>query len=106
MVADGFPIQIDKNSPIPIYFQLQRELVALIDSGVLQPGDMLPSENDFSRQFNISPMTVRQAMSELVQQGYIKRERGRGSFVAPRHLEHTLAAPAAPCSPTTGTLAR
>ena len=90
VAANGFPIQIDKKSPIPIYFQIQRELIALFDSGVLQPGDMLPSENEFSRQFGISPMTVRQAMSELVQQGYIKRERGRGTFVAPRHLEHTL----------------
>lgn len=90
MVVDNFPIQIDKNSPIPIYFQIQRELIALIDSGTLQPGDLLPSENELSRQFSISPMTVRQAMTELVQQGYIKRERGRGTFVAPRRLEHRL----------------
>jgi GntR family transcriptional regulator len=90
MVVDSLSIQIDKNSRIPIYFQLSQAMLALISSGSLKPGDALPSETDFSRHFNISPMTVRQAMSELVNQGYIRRERGRGTFVAPRHLDHPL----------------
>jgi GntR family transcriptional regulator len=90
MSVDSLAIEIDKDSPIPIYFQLERALIALIASGTLQPGDLLPSENDLSRRFHISPMTARQAMSQLAQQGYVRRERGRGTFVAPRYLEHNL----------------
>lgn len=54
------------------------------------PGDILPSENEFSRFYQISPMTVRQAMSELVNEGYIHRERGRGTFVSTRRMSHQL----------------
>lgn len=84
------PLSVDKDSPVPIYVQIYQGMMALIASGSLQPGDVIPSETDFSRHFSISPMTVRQAMTELVNQGYICRERGRGSFVAPRQLDHPL----------------
>ncbi|MBX3086545.1 MAG: GntR family transcriptional regulator [Anaerolineae bacterium] len=84
------PLAIDKDSLVPIYSQLQLGIKALIEAGSLQPGDGLPSENALSRQFSVSPMTIRQAMSELVRDGYIVRERGRGTFVAARHMEHPL----------------
>jgi GntR family transcriptional regulator len=90
MPVDNLAIRVDKDSPIPLYVQLYEGMTALIVSGSLQPGDALPSETDFSRHFSISPMTVRQAMTELVNQGYIRRERGRGTFVAPRQLDHPL----------------
>lgn len=90
MSMDSFSLQIDKDSPVPIYFQLYQGMVTLIASGSLKPGDALPSETDLSRHFKISPMTVRQAMTELVNRGFIRRERGRGTFVAARHLDHPL----------------
>lgn len=90
MSLQGLALQVDKDSPVPIYVQLYQGMTALIASGSLKPGDVLPSETDFSRHFSISPMTVRQAMTELVNQGYIRRERGRGTFVAPRQLDHPL----------------
>lgn len=90
MSLHGLPLYVDKDSPVPIYVQIYQGVMALIAAGSLQPGDVIPSETDFSRHFSISPMTVRQAMTELVNQGYICRERGRGSFVAPRQLDHPL----------------
>lgn len=90
MTLADLALHIDKDSPIPIYVQIYQGMRALIASGSLQPGDALPSETDLSRRFSISPMTVRQAMTELVNEGYIRRERGRGSFVAPRELDHPL----------------
>jgi GntR family transcriptional regulator len=84
------PITIDKSSPVPIYVQLQRGLIGLIEAGSLKHGDVLPSETDLSKRYRISPMTVRQAMTELVKHGYVRRERGRGTFVAPRPLDHPL----------------
>lgn len=84
---------IDKQSPVPIYHQLQEEFRHRILDGDLAPHDRLPSENELSEQFGISPMTVRQAMVELVNDGLVYRERGRGTFVAsrlPSNLEHQL----------------
>lgn len=83
-------IEIRKDSPVPLYFQLQTGIVTLIESGVLSPGESLPSENVLARRYNISPMTVRQAMTELVNAGYIHRQRGRGTFVSTRRMEHPL----------------
>lgn len=84
------PITIDKNSPVPIYHQLQQGLVELIESGQLEPGLCLPSENELARFYKISLMTVRQAMAVLVNDGYIYREQGRGTFVSTRRVRHNL----------------
>ena len=84
------PFEIDKSSPLPIYFQLSRGIQNLIRSGQLTPGDALPSENELSQAYHISPMTVRQGMAELVKEGYIHRERGRGTFVSLRRMQHQL----------------
>ncbi len=87
---DLLAVQLDKEIPVPLYFQLQTGIARLIDSGTLKPGECLPSENELARQYNISPMTVRQAMNELVTAGYIHRQRGRGTFVSARRMEHPL----------------
>lgn len=86
----NLPIEMDKKSPVPIYFQIKQSIEKLIESGELAPGQALPSENELSRLLHISPMTVRRAMSELVNEGYIHRERGRGTFVSTRRLQHQL----------------
>lgn len=87
---DRLAFTMDKNSPVPIYFQLKQGIEKLIESGKLTVGEPLPSENELSRAFNISPMTVRRAMAELVNEGYIYRERGRGTFVARQRMQHQL----------------
>lgn len=60
-----------------IYESLKQQLMA----GVFPKGSLLPSENDLSAQFQTSRMTVRQALTELVREGYIERQHGKGSIV-------------------------
>lgn len=84
------PFPINKNSPVPIYHQIYNGIIEQIHNGEFSPNDQLPSENELSQQYGISPMTVRQAMRELVEKGYIYRVRGRGTFIAPRFLKHDL----------------
>lgn len=90
MNTKPFPLIINRESPVPIYYQLSQGIAELIKSGELVQEERLPSENDFASLYNIVPMTVRQAMNELVSEGYIYRVRGKGTFVAHRPLEHTL----------------
>lgn len=92
-MTSSFPVELDKDSAVPLYYQLQRGIIDLIERGSLQPGQGIPSENALSRRYNISPMTVRQAMTELAARGYVRRERGRGTFIAARQLPHLLERP-------------
>lgn len=75
------PGKIDKDSPIPYYHQLKELLRHRIQAGVWPPGSQLPTEAEICRMFGVSRTTVRQALSELLHEGLIRRERGRGTFV-------------------------
>lgn len=78
-----------EDSFIPVYYRLERFLRDQILTGALRPGDAIPPESQLAQQFATSRMTVRQALSRLVFEGLIERHRGRGSFVAEPHLEHS-----------------
>jgi len=77
---------INKNSPLPIYYQIEAALKQQIENGLLQPGDLIPSEREFAEAHQISRMTVRQAISNLVNAGYLIRQKGRGTFVANKKI--------------------
>ena len=79
---------LNKNIPIPLYYQLAEQLNEQIQTGQLQPGVQLPSERELSEQFEISRMTVRQAIGYLVQQGVLVVKQGVGTFVAEPKLAH------------------
>ncbi|MEH7504488.1 GntR family transcriptional regulator [Neobacillus drentensis] len=81
---------INKNSPIPIYYQIEEYIKALIENGELRPGDALPPEREYAEKYQISRMTVRQAFTQLVNEGYLFRLQGKGTFVAERKIEQPL----------------
>jgi GntR family transcriptional regulator len=81
---------IKKNSPIPIYYQLEELIKELIEKGELKPGDAIPPEREYAEKFQISRMTVRQAFTKLVNDGYLHRIQGKGTFVAERKIEQPL----------------
>jgi GntR family transcriptional regulator len=81
---------IDKNQPIPVYYQLAQLLRQKIDAGEWNPGDLIPSERQLCAEHGISRMTVRQALTELVKEGKLLRERGRGTFVGQPKIEQHL----------------
>ena len=78
---------LDKDLAVPLYHQLQNVLKAEIESGRWRPGERLPSEQEIGERFQVSKITVRQALQELAQVGYIRREQGRGTFVAWRKFD-------------------
>ena len=82
---------LDTNSFVPLYIQLSERISALIlEKGDAAIGRLLPSETECVEKFGVSRPTVRQAMAHLLSQGLIKREKGRGTFVAPHPFEHDI----------------
>ena len=74
---------IDRSSYEPAYAQLVNILRQSMASGILRPGDQLPSEAQLCERYAVSPMTVRRAINALVDQGVVIAEQGRGTFVKP-----------------------
>jgi GntR family transcriptional regulator len=72
---------IDRNSPVPFYFQLAELLEKEITSGRWQGGTRLPSEPDLCEHYGLSRTTIRQALARLEQRGLIERRKGQGTFV-------------------------
>lgn len=73
---------VDKSTPIPLYYQLKTQFKNMIQSGILVKGDMIPAENELVESLHISRPTVRQALNELVVEGYLERCKGKGTFVS------------------------
>src|ERR1700741_330282 len=66
---------------VPLHRQLFLVLHDEIDRGVIAPGEALPTEQTLCDQFGVSRITVRRALADLAEQGYIERRQGIGSFV-------------------------
>ena len=75
---------VNQNSAIPLYRQVADNLLSRIQAGEWQENDKLPSEFMLIQEFNVSRITIRAALSELVDNGVLIRSHGRGTFVAPR----------------------
>ncbi|MDN6195618.1 MAG: GntR family transcriptional regulator [Atopostipes suicloacalis] len=75
-------MKINKESKVPLYYQLYESIARNIESGLLDENEKLPSEREICNQLGISRSTVRQAMYELEKEGYIYKEHGRGVFVS------------------------
>jgi GntR family transcriptional regulator len=73
--------EIDRNSPVPFYFQLAEQLEQEITQGRWATRERLPSEAELCSHFALSRTTVRQALARLEQEGLISREKGRGAYV-------------------------
>ena len=78
---------LSKHDPVPLYHQLKTILLDRVKSGELKANDKLPSEDEIAEQYGISKATVRQAIGELANEGVIRREQGRGTYVAEQQIE-------------------
>lgn len=72
---------LERNSSIPLWEQLDAILRDKIDKGVWKTGDMIDSENELSKEFKVSRMTVRNVLMRLVQEELLYRVPGKGTFV-------------------------
>jgi GntR family transcriptional regulator len=78
---------LDRGHHIPLYHQLKEILLHEIHSGKLKPEDRLPSEDQVAAAYGVSIITVRRTLTDLAMAGYLRRERGRGTFISRKALE-------------------
>jgi len=82
--------QLDRSSKVPLYHQLYEILRGKIIEGQWPKGAMIPPESELCSTYEVSQITARQALDNLVADGLIYRQRGRGSFVAQPTIETSL----------------
>ena len=75
-------VEIEHDSPLPLYSQLREGLLVLLKEGKFQEGDPFPTERELGQRFKVSRITVRRAIDELVREGYLIARQGKGTFVA------------------------
>ena len=71
---------IDRSNNVPVYLQLAEEIRGMITNGIIKPGDKLMSESEMTREYNVARLTVREALSVLVNEGLIEKKHGKGTF--------------------------
>lgn len=75
------PVAVTTAAGVPLHRQLFLVLHDEIERGAIAAGEPLPTEQELCEQFGVSRITVRRALSDLADQGYITRRQGVGSFV-------------------------
>lgn len=77
-------ILISNTSDLPIYRQIAEQIQSLILSGMLSPGEALPSMRELAKELRISVITTKRAYEELERDGFLETVAGKGCFVAPQ----------------------
>lgn len=74
----------------PVYIQIHNQIKKDIEAGVWAVGDRIPSERELALEFNVSRMTLRQAVQTLVEEGILERQVGAGTFVARKKVQEKM----------------
>jgi DNA-binding GntR family transcriptional regulator len=83
-------VSLDRNSPVPLYFQVAQVIEAAILDGRLQPGTRFDNEVQLAEQLGLSRPTMRRAMQYLVDKGLLVRRRGIGTLVVQPKVRRPL----------------
>jgi GntR family transcriptional regulator len=81
---------LERANPLPLYYQLKEVLRQQIRAGHLAPHTAIPSEPELVARYHVSRATVRQALTELVNEGLLYRQHGKGTFVCEPRVQQTL----------------
>jgi len=82
---------LDRDSDVPLYFQLAAALKVMLEVGTWEPGARFASERELEEEFNVSRAVIRPALDLLVGDGAIIRVKGSGAYVAPPRREVRVA---------------
>lgn len=89
MSFDIKDFKVDRNIPVPMYYQIEKFFMDKIRDGSIEAGECIPPELELMEAFGVSRATVRQAINNLVMQDVLVREKGRGTFVKKPKVQGT-----------------
>jgi GntR family transcriptional regulator len=72
---------VDRKAPLPVYFQIAADIRRRLDGGEWSAGHRIAAELELAREYEVSRMTIRQALAELVKDDLLERRRGSGTYV-------------------------
>ncbi|MCP4405745.1 MAG: GntR family transcriptional regulator [bacterium] len=81
---------INKNIPMPLYYQVSETIRQRIAQNIYLPGQPIPTEIQLQEEFTVSRETIRKAVNNLVTEGLIEKVRGKGTFVAQSKIVHRI----------------
>ena len=84
-------VHLDRSTPMPLYYQVARQMEAAIAAGELRPGERLENEVDLADRLGLSRPTMRRAIQELVNKGLLVRKRGVGTQVVAAQVHRSVA---------------
>ncbi|MGF1496724.1 MAG: GntR family transcriptional regulator [Elainellaceae cyanobacterium] len=84
MAPSSMALRKQGSARTPMHLVISEKLREQIQSGVYQPGDQLPSEHDLGELFGASRTTIRRAIANLITQGLVSTQQGKGIFVKPQ----------------------
>jgi GntR family phosphonate transport system transcriptional regulator len=73
---------LQRHAQVPVWRQIETDLTVEIRSGLIAPGEKLPSENEFSQRYGVNRHTVRVALAKLARDGLVTAVQGKGVFVS------------------------
>jgi GntR family transcriptional regulator len=83
-------VDINKDGPLPLYHQVREALLTLIKEAGLEEGNLIPTEREIGEKLHVSRITVRRAIDELVREGYLVAQQGKGTFVARPKIDRSM----------------
>ena len=83
-MSSSIEFKVDLNDNSPLYMQVARKLIQDVRDGRYQADQALPSERTLSERLDVSRVTARKAIDQLVDRGLVVRRRGSGNYIAPR----------------------
>lgn len=83
-------MKLNNESSLPLYLQLKQNIKDGMNSGEYPPGSKLPNEVELCEMFGISRITVRRAIQELAEEGFLDRKQGKGTFVKRNKMAREL----------------
>lgn len=81
---------IRQKDQLPLHYQITNELRESIKGGLWNVGDLFPTDKDLMQKYHVSSTTVRRAVAQIVQEGWLERKAGKGTFVKKDAVEETL----------------
>ncbi|HMK60172.1 MAG TPA: GntR family transcriptional regulator [Dissulfurispiraceae bacterium] len=72
---------IDRESGVTLYVQIYGIIRKMIEDGQWQPNSIIPSEDELCKLFSVSKATIRLALADLVRDGFLRRQQGKGTYV-------------------------